>query len=89
MSNNCPDIDSILEKVRTEKNKESQAPGEVEWGRWVRIIGLQSAVGQKLNGKVGQVLNEEANDEGRYPIQIDGEFILLMFPRKRWSRPTA
>ena len=43
----------------------------VEGGRWVRIEGLQSPAGQKLNGKVGQVLNETPK-EGRHPIQVDG-----------------
>ena len=42
-------------------------------GDWVRITGLQSAVGQKLNGKVGQLLVKKLNDEGRYAIQIDCE----------------
>ena len=45
----------------------------VEGGRWVRISGLQSPAGQKLNGKVGQVLNEQPTSNGRFQIKIDGD----------------
>jgi len=46
--------------------------GRVEGGRWVRIMGLKSSSGQVLNGRVGQVLNNEANADGRFQILIDG-----------------
>lgn len=47
--------------------------GVVEGGSWVRITGLQSAAGEKLNGKVGQLLNETQNADGRFQIKIDGD----------------
>eukprot|EP00573_Skeletonema_grethae_P001285 CAMPEP_0201687258 /NCGR_PEP_ID=MMETSP0578-20130828/1398_1 /ASSEMBLY_ACC=CAM_ASM_000663 /TAXON_ID=267565 /ORGANISM="Skeletonema grethea, Strain CCMP 1804" /LENGTH=229 /DNA_ID=CAMNT_0048171399 /DNA_START=126 /DNA_END=815 /DNA_ORIENTATION=+ len=47
--------------------------GVVEGGRWVRVTGLTSAAGQKLNGKVGQVLNASPNSDGRLQVKIDGD----------------
>jgi len=46
---------------------------EAEELRWVRITGLQSPTGQKLNGKVGQVLNEKSDADDRFQIKIDGD----------------
>jgi len=44
----------------------------VEGGRWVRIVGLQSEAGQKLNNKVAQVLKKDKASAGRYLLSIDG-----------------
>lgn len=54
-------------------NKQDAKLGEVEGGRWVRIRGLQSSNGRKLNGKVGQILKEETTEDGRFPCKIDGD----------------
>lgn len=58
--------------METKANR-TEVSGEVEGGRWVRISGLKSASGKKLNGKVGQVLSEESTEDGRYQIKIDGD----------------
>ena len=44
----------------------------VEGGRWVRIVGLQSEAGQKLNHKVAKVLKKDKAAAGRYLLSIDG-----------------
>ena len=46
--------------------------GIVEGGRWVRIVGLQSEAGQKLNNKVAQLLKKDKVAAGRYLLCIDG-----------------
>ena len=47
------------------------------WSGWRRPVDsnhcLTSAAGQKLNGKVGQVLNANPNEDGRLQIKIDGD----------------
>lgn len=53
--------------------KRVEVNGVVEGGRWIRITGLTSAAGQKLNGKIGQVLNENPNQDGRIQVKIDGD----------------
>jgi len=55
-----------------EEEQAAARSGRVEGGRWVRLIGLTSSSGQLLNGKVGQVLNDEPNADGRFQILIDG-----------------
>lgn len=64
-------VNAFWENVNQMRKEDSK--GKVEGGRWVKITGLQSAAGQKLNGKVGQVLSEEPNKEDRYQILIDGQ----------------
>jgi len=39
-------------------------------GKWVKVNGLKSEAGQKLNGKVGQIL-KESSDDSRHAVQID------------------
>jgi len=59
---------------KSEAARTAALNGAVEGGRWVRITGLTSAAGQKLNGKVGQVLNTTPNNEdGRLQVKIDGD----------------
>lgn len=70
--------------MNAENNKASQTTGDFEGGyRWVRITGLQSEVGQKLNGKVGQMLKEEANEEGRHPIKVDCVKLIVLSRRPK------
>ena len=39
--------------------------------QWVRVVGLQSEAGAKLNGKVGSVVGTP-NGHGRIPVVVDG-----------------
>ena len=64
-------VKAFWENVNQMRKEDSDSKGKVEGGRWVKITGLQSAAGQKLNGKVGQLLSEEPNKEDRYQILID------------------
>jgi len=46
-------------------------------GAWVQVIGLQSAAGSTLNGKLGRVCGiptvaTSAGGSGRYQVEVDG-----------------
>jgi hypothetical protein len=60
-----------MKRHATNSGKSSQ--GIIDGGHhWATIHGLQSEAGKKLNGRVGLVLQEELNDQGRYQVQVDG-----------------
>lgn len=45
------------------------------------IANLQSDAGKKLNGKIGKVLTEELNEDGRHQVQVEGiQKVKLMKP---------
>lgn len=60
-------VEEVWARANARANEFSAFPA-----RWVRISGLLSIAGLKLNGKVGQLLDNNANKYGRFPVQIDG-----------------
>lgn len=72
MALEAENVEEFWARVNATANEFSASPGEVKGGRWVRISGLQSIAGMMLNGKVGQLLDNNMNQDGRFPVQIDG-----------------
>uniref|UniRef100_A0A7S1YHI8 Uncharacterized protein n=1 Tax=Grammatophora oceanica TaxID=210454 RepID=A0A7S1YHI8_9STRA len=67
-------MDACLAHMR-ESAKESgkKSQGEVEGGvRWTTILNLQSDAGKKLNGRLGKVLTQEVNRDGRHEVAVEG-----------------
>jgi hypothetical protein len=72
MASEAQRAEEIWARANTRANEFSASPGDVEGGRWVRISGMLSIAGLKLNGNVDQLLDHNKNKYGRIPVQIDG-----------------
>ena len=72
MASEAQSVEEFWARANARANEFAASPGEVEGRRWVRISGLQSIAGLMLNGKVGQLLDNNTNQDGRFPVQIDG-----------------
>lgn len=62
----------MLASQKEERKKADAAAIKDATSKWVRIQGLQSTSGQALNGRVGQLLKKELNEDGRYAVEVDG-----------------
>ena len=67
------EVEESVARMNISATNFGKSRGTVDGGiRWVKIHDLQSDAGKKLNGKIGLVLEEGPNKEGRFKVQVDG-----------------
>eukprot|EP00548_Thalassiothrix_antarctica_P015024 CAMPEP_0194175826 /NCGR_PEP_ID=MMETSP0154-20130528/9829_1 /TAXON_ID=1049557 /ORGANISM="Thalassiothrix antarctica, Strain L6-D1" /LENGTH=614 /DNA_ID=CAMNT_0038889795 /DNA_START=91 /DNA_END=1935 /DNA_ORIENTATION=+ len=72
-NNDQPALFQAIEKGSLLSVKRILNPTANSSNKRVKIFNLQSAIGQKLNGKIGTVITEEVDkDSGRHQVRVDG-----------------
>mmetsp|Transcript_8655 Transcript_8655/g.20211 ORF Transcript_8655/g.20211 Transcript_8655/m.20211 type:complete len:222 (-) Transcript_8655:24-689(-) len=64
-------MDGTMEWVERRRLDEDEESIRLAIESYVLVRGLQSAAGQKLNGRLGKLLKKRPNDDGRFPVEID------------------
>mmetsp|Transcript_10135 Transcript_10135/g.22817 ORF Transcript_10135/g.22817 Transcript_10135/m.22817 type:complete len:326 (+) Transcript_10135:224-1201(+) len=62
-------VEAKLQQILNPRKRAAENPMNAPLGQQVRIVGLQTAQGQKMNGQCGEVVSSSEN--GRYQVKLE------------------